>query len=848
MVFPIAGGTQSTGYEINNSLRFSDDDSPLVSRAFSTTPSDQKLTTISFWFKIGSITSGFRSLYRFNDGSSTGAIYLRNGNDLQFAWDVSSGTLDVRPDGELRDPSAWYHCHIKVDTTQGTASNRVIIHINGIERAYSTSTYPNQNATLSHLTSGKTYYIGGDGQSSDKYYDGYITEFNVIDGQAKDYTDFGEFNDENVWIPKKYTGTYGNNGFFLEFKQTGTSQNSSGIGADTSGNNLHWAVSNLAAADVVPDTCTNNFCTMNSIDRNVERDSIGDMTWQQGNLYVTSTEGADANRGTIWLKTSQGGKYYFEAYLNNTTNAAGGVGLSSEKDNEDTGASNQTGRGGEGLAPNIQPDGSLLYNDQDTNGWSQTFTKQDIIGVAVDLDNSVVKFAKNNNWQNGSGGTAAFGSAANAAGSGLAEYISPFGGLVDNSALTFNFGQDSSFAGVATAQNNADDNGIGDFYYAPPSGHLAICSKNLKSDQTSSNIDDGSAHFQCKLYSGNNTNNTAITFDGPSNLQPDLVWGKSRTNAHYHDLRDTSRGLNNRIFTNYADSNPEDTKSASYVSFDSNGFTLGDDGGGSPANTVNTSSNNYVAWAWKANGGSTTSFNESGNNPGGTYQANTTSGFSIVTYTGTGGAGTVQHGLGVAPDLVFIKQRNSSGAWLTQHRSFSSFLGLSVNFINFINRSDSGGENDSTVFNGTLPTSSVFSVGTHNNSNANNSTYVAYVFAEKPGYSRIGGYIGNGNTDGQFIWCGFRPAFLLVKRTDTGKNWYIFDNKRGTFNVQDDLIAPNLADAESTNSGTYVDLLSNGFKLRQDFSHMNADSGKHIFWAFAEHPFISSKGVPGTAV
>ena len=230
------------------------------------------------------------------------------------------------------------------------------------------------------------------------------------------------------------------------------------------------------------------------------------------------------------------------------------------------------------------------------------------------------------------------------------------------------------------------------------------------------------------------------------------------------------------------------------------------------------------------------------------FQANTTSGFSIVTYTGTGGAGTVQHGLGVAPDLVFVKQRNASGAWLTQHRSFSSFLGHGVNFVNFINRSDSGGEADSTVFNGTLPTSSVFSVGTHVNTNDNNDTYVAYVFAEKPGYSRIGGYIGNGNVDGQFIWCGFRPAFLLVKRTDTGKNWYIFDNKRKTFNVQDDLIAPNLDSAESTDSGTYVNLLSNGFKLKQDFSHMNADSGKHIFWAFAEHPFISSKGVPGTAV
>ena len=850
MVFPIAGGTQSTGYEISNSLRFNDDDSA----SLAITPGsagNRKTFTFSAWIKRSSVeeSNGQDHIFMVNGGNADDTWFQLRFEDNDLVASSYNARI-VRTDRKFQDPASWYHIVCAVDTTQGTASNRLKLYVNGAqETSFSTTSYPSQDSNTG-VNGTYRHFIGAEGgtsgNGSGNFYDGYMTEVNLVDGSALDHTSFGEFNDENVWIPKKYLGSYGTNGFFLQFKQTGTSQNSSGIGADTSGNDNHFAVANLAATDVVPDTCTNNFCTMNSADRNVERDTIGDMTWQQGNLYVTSSEGADANRGTIWLKTSQGGKYYFEAYLNNTTNAAGGVGLSSEKDNEDTGASNQTGRGGEGLAPNIQPDGSLLYNDSDTNGWSQTFTKQDIIGVAVDLDNSVVKFAKNNNWQNGSGGTAAFGSAANAAASGLEEYISPFGGLVDNSALTFNFGQDSSFAGVATAQNNADDNGIGDFYYAPPSGHLAICSKNLKNDQTSSNIDDGSAHFQCKLYTGNNTNNTAITFDGPSNLQPDLVWGKSRTNAHYHDLRDTSRGLNNRIYTN--EGNAEDTKSASYVSFDSNGFTLGDDGGGSPANTVNTSSNNYVAWAWKANGGTTTSFNESGNNPGGTYQANTTAGFSIVTYTGTGGAGTVQHGLGVAPDLVFVKQRNASGAWLTQHRSFSSFLGHGVNFVNFINRSDSGGEADSTVFNGTLPTSSVFSVGTHVNTNDNNDTYVAYVFAEKPGYSRIGGYIGNGNVDGQFIWCGFRPAFLLVKRTDTGKNWYIFDNKRKTFNVQDDLIAPNLDSAESTDSGTYVNLLSNGFKLKQDFSHMNADSGKHIFWAFAEHPFISSKGVPVTAV
>ena len=848
MVFPIAGGTQDTGYEISNSLRFNSPDNAHLH--ITPNASNRDLYTISLWAKRSSLNNGVRQVL-FGVGNPGTSSQV--GFEIRFDDSVGDGKLRItdyvagvgdylvlKTNALFRDPSAWYHIVFAYDSAQGTDSNRAKVYVNGTQiTSFATATYPSQNQD-SAVGSNTKHLIGAHDNSQNEY-DGYMTEVHYIDGAAKAQTDFGEFDDNAVWIPKKYTGTYGTNGFFLEFQQTGTSANSSGIGADTSGNDNHLTPANLAAHDVMIDTCTNNFCTMNSADRNNERDTIGDMTWQQGNLYVTTTEGADANRGTIWLKTSQGGKYYFEAYLNNTTNAAGGVGLSSEKDNEDTGASNQVGRGGEGLAPNIQPDGSLLYNDSDTNGWSQTFTKQDIIGVAVDLDNSVVKFAKNNNWQNGSGGTAAFGSAANAAASGLEEYISPFGGLVDNSALTFNFGQDSSFAGVATAQNNADDNGIGDFYYAPPSGHLAICSKNLKNDQTSSNIDDGSAHFHTLLYTGNASDDRDITNDANAgDFKPDFLWIKERSSTSSHQLVNSTVGARYALLTDSGNAEDDDTNRIQ--SFNTDGFQVG------TASTVNENSQTYVAWQWKANGGTTTSFNESGNNPGGTYQANTTSGFSIVTYTGTGGAGTVQHGLGVAPDLVFVKQRNASGAWLTQHRSFSSFLGHGVNFVNFINRADSGGEADSTVFNGTLPTSSVFSVGTHVNTNDNNDTYVAYVFAEKPGYSRIGAYIGNGNTDGQFIWCGFRPAFLLVKRTDTGKNWYIFDNKRKTLNVQDDLIAPNLSDAESTDSGTYVDLLSNGFKLRQDFSHMNADGGKHIFWAFAEHPFISSKGVPGTAV
>ena len=468
MVFPVVGGNESKGYEISNSLRFNDDDSASLSRAFSTDPSDQKLTTISFWFKIGNITSAFRALYRFNDGSNTGAIYLRSGDDLQFAWDVSSGSLDVRPDGVLRDPSAWYHCHIKVDTTQGTAANRVIIHINGVERSYGTATYPNQNATLQHLSNGKTYYIGGDGQSSDYYFDGYVTEFHVIDGQAKDYTDFGEFDDNGVWIPKKYTGSYGTNGFYLQFKQTGTSQNASGIGADTSGNGNHFAVSNLAATDVTTDSPTNNFCTLNPLTQSEPGNSP---TFAEGNLKITM-----ANFDTESVMATMGvtqGKWYWEVKGGWTT---GNWGFGIEK----ASSSNIGFNVGYTSTSYSFSQGGYKQNNSSASQIDSGLGNTDIIGYALDLDNGYFNFSQNGVWYNGSASESTTFDTSNHDFTSLdfgSEFVMPtISGFADTSITTeINFGNPT----FAISSGNADANGYGSFEYAPPSGYYALCTKNL---------------------------------------------------------------------------------------------------------------------------------------------------------------------------------------------------------------------------------------------------------------------------------------------------------------------------------------------------------------------------------
>jgi hypothetical protein len=355
-------------------------------------------------------------------------------------------------------------------------------------------------------------------------------------------------------------------------------------------------------------------------------------------------------------------------------------------------------------------------------------------------------------------------------------------------------------------------------------------------------IDDPSAHFQVKTYSGNSTQ-TAITFDGSSNLQPDLIWAKSRSNAHYHDWRDTSRGLTKRLYTNGA--NEEDTKSASYVSFDSNGFTLGDDQqGGSNANTVNSSSNNYVSWCWKANGG-TTSSNSDGDITT-TVQTDSTAGFSIITYTGNGNnLDTIGHGLGATPDFAVVKGRSASSNTKRWFVKIPAVCGNSE----ILEWDTTNGKQDSGNGIETMGSSTItlgIDTGNANSTNESSETYVCYAWKNIQGYSKIGSYTGNGNADGPFVYTGFKPAWVMIKSSGSnGDNWVICDNKRDTFNVMENILLPNSANAEFDE--TSFDFLSNGFKLRQNAATYNDNNDTFIYMAFAEHPFVSSKGVPVTA-
>ena len=346
-------------------------------------------------------------------------------------------------------------------------------------------------------------------------------------------------------------------------------------------------------------------------------------------------------------------------------------------------------------------------------------------------------------------------------------------------------------------------------------------------------IDDPSAHFHTQLYTGDGSSSNAITNDANAgDFKPDWIWIKNRTTAVNHVLHDSSRGASKRLYSNATDA---ESTTSNFSSFDTDGFTFG--GGGQ---SYNDSSKNYVAWQWKANGG-TTSSNSDGSITS-TVQANTTAGFSIVTYTGNGTSGaTIGHGLNSAPEWTIIRRRSDAEAWVVWHTSFGSAQSnVRLNGTDVVDTSSSG------MFNNTFPTSSLITLGNGNFVNTNTETYVAYCFSEVKGYSKFGSYTGNNSTDGVFVYTGFKPAWVMFKRSSGTSQWEIHDNKRPGYNPTDFLVAESTS-AENTGADA-IDFLSNGFKCNTGSrDNTNSNGSTHIYMAFAEHPFVSSKGVPVTA-
>lgn len=681
-------GGAGAPYEIQKSLRFRASASAYLSKSMvagvGVNDTSQDIKTISFWVKRGEL-GRIQGLIQSYFSSTNRCVIDFDATDHLVLYAMLNSVLLYHKvsTAVFRDVSAHYHICVVLNKAAAIASERNRIYVNGVElTSFSTDTNASSGAAALWIqrpsTGTWTQYAGVDPASAAYYLDGYLSEINFVDGQALAPTDFGEFNADGVWVPKKYTGTYGTNGFYLPFSDGSSLAN---LTADKSGNGNNWTANNISLTagttyDWMDDTPTNNFATLNAI-------YTGKSTLSNANLTAS---------GTTDL-------------------------------------------------PTIIPDSGTWYFER--GGVSQTWTPP-----------------------------AAFPSGAG----------------------DYNFGQ-------RPWQSTG-----------PTGGQKALCTKNLPLVA----IANPRKHFDIVLHTGTGASQT---INGLS-FTPDFVWVKCRNNGTpSHLLVDRNRGNGIALYSN---STGTEVSSTGYPQLTSDGFSV--DGS---ATWANGSGWTFVDWFWKAGGAAVT------NNAGSItsqVSANTQAGFSIVTYTGTGANATVGHGLGVAPKMVIVKRRNGAVNWVVGGNS----IGTNWASILILNLTDA--ITTSTSFNGP-PTSGLINLGTSAATNTSTATYVAYCFAEVPGFSKIGSYIGNGSTDGPFVWCGFRPRFILVKMSSSTGDWRIFDTARNTYNVTNSVLFPNLTDAEVTSSLVDIDVVSNGFKLRNSLSTLNATSGTYIFLAIAEQPF-----------
>jgi len=466
MPFPVLGSNSAVaGYEIDNSFRF-DDASGSFLQLTNGANTGEDNATLSFWFKLGNIKTANNGGTIFCEGNTSGDHIVQIYANKIY---LGSENFSIMFPNLLRDPSAWYHLFVAYDTSQSTNTNRIKAYLNGVllTNATTFTDYPDQNENLNITKNGTTTRIGGRGNSGDESFDGYLAEFHYLDGTTKAYTDFGEFNDNGVWIPIKYTGgSYGNNGFFLEFKQTGGSADASGLGADTSGNNNHFSGDNVVGAtDVTTDTPTNNFATGNSLSG--FGSTASDM--KEGNL-ILDAGGDIAAPSTIGFTS---GKWYME--IKSTITAGTGNKKTVGIYESDNGIGNPRAFDGASPYTGVVVDlrlGDVWRNASDTGVNISTFANNDICSLAYDADNGSLYIYKNGTIQNG--GSPVNSSAIDTSKTYLF-YFNQDGGGTNNGELLLNFGNPP----FTISSGNSDANGYGNFEYAVPSGYYALCTKNL---------------------------------------------------------------------------------------------------------------------------------------------------------------------------------------------------------------------------------------------------------------------------------------------------------------------------------------------------------------------------------
>jgi len=764
-------------HEIDQSLRF--DTNAYLSRTPSSS-GNRKTWTWSAWVKRGNLGSTESLFGAYTDSNNRLYLHFGPSNTIKM-FGKAGGTTSVNfeSDALFRDASSWYHVTLVMDTTQATASSRTKLYVNGLQQTITFSTTPSLNSEP-YINAAAAHLIGDlDGSV---FFNGYMAEVNFVDGQALDASYFGETK-SGVWIPKRYSGTYGTNGFHLDFATRATDP------IDASGNGNNWSSVNVVSTDWMLDSPTNNFCTFSpaALDRN--RNYAPYLV--EGNLRIERAILSQEGGSISAPMAVSSGKWYFEGELS-----------------EYLGSSPL--RIGFNTDDNFYGAGSV-YKEVSANG---------LYMIAIDIDNKLYWTGANGTWDAGDPDLGTGGTSYTSTTDSMVPFVRDNSASVGNGGTwTLNFGQDSSFAGNKTRQGNTDANGIGDFYYAPPAGYLALCSANLPETAIDPAEDDIPAdYFNPVLYTGNGTGQS-ITGVG---FQPDWVWIKSRSDVDNNVLQDSVRGVTKQLFSSTTDAETSYTNGV--TSFDADGFTV------ATSNWSNENGQTRVAWNWKAGGSAVA-------NTDGTIasqvSASPKAGFSIVSYTGQTTADTVGHGLEQPLDFIIVKNRDTTNQWAVYSRALGSDV------FTYLNNTQAAVSGNTSVWNNTDPTSSVFSIGTSNSTSGASSgdELVAYCFHSVEGFSKFGSYTGNGSADGPFVYTGFRPAYVMVKRTSNSGEWTIYDNKRSAFNLTDKNLKANNVTAEVVSGNNSIDIVSNGFKLRGFGSTSNASGDTYIYMAFAEMPY-----------
>jgi hypothetical protein len=759
------------GYQISRSVRLRSS----ASAYFNRTPAsagNRKTWTWSGWVKRGTLGSGTQMLYAVRNAGLTVYGYIGFSSDkldvVFLAANYRRVTTQV-----FRDASAWYHIVIAVDTTQATSTDRIKVYVNGSQvTAFDTNSNGSQNADGDFNTA-EVHAVGRYGSNNSDYLDGYLTEINFLDGQALTPSSFGETDAiTGVWKPKKYTGTYGTNGFFLNFSDP-SAATAAAIGKDYSGNGNNWTPNNISVtAGVTYDSMLDvptvwadggngrgNYAVLNP----VQNPPSGAVSTAYSNANLTTTLDSSVARSTIGVSS---GKWYAEFVITSAT-----LSTDTRFAIEPSDGNTFSGNAGQGRA--YSANGNKVFNGSST-AYGSTWTTNDVIGCALDLDNGKVWWSKNGTWQ-ASGDPAAGTGEAYSGLSGTHLFTIVNGNSAVSKTFNANFGQRP-------------------FAYTPPTGFKALNTQNLPTPT----ILNGASYMAATLWTGNGSARSITNTVNSVSFQPDLVWIKSRSIAGYYNvLTDSVRGTASQLFSN--DTLAQETRTDRVTAFNADGFSLG------VKNDVNDNGATFVGWQWKEGA---------------------TQGFDIVTYTGNGTAGrTISHSLGVTPAMTIVKDRsNGTNGWPVWHRAYAGTQTLYLESTTALLTRDRV----------TAVSSTTFTVGSHTEVNNNGNTYVAYLFSEVAGFSRFGSYTGNGSSDGPFVFCNFAPAFIMLKRTDSTGNWSMYDRARSTRNPDTKVLYPNLSNAEDA-STDHFDWLSNGFKMKS--TNQNTNGGTFIFMAFAESPF-----------